>query len=111
MPPELPKIEKPPVSLATQSEEERERDNLALAEVEKAKKSLFYRRHVEASLDLDQRHRTAIAEAMAKKKRGTWDSYDGEDVTVSRIQVVDNVIVITFSFFDGMNFVDEKVEF
>lgn len=110
MSPETPKIEKPPQSLATQSPEDRERESVALAEVEAAKRTLFYRQCVEGNLDLSQRQREAIAKAMSARKTASWAAYDGNDVKLESITVEGNAIIVQIDFYDGANVVKEKIQ-
>lgn len=107
MPPEIPKIET--VGVLQQDPAERERESAALAEVEAAKRTLFYRQCVEGNLDIDQRHRELIAKAMSVRKTAAWASYDGDDVKLERIAVEGDVIIVKFDFYDGMNIVTEKI--
>lgn len=107
---EVPKIEKPPVTLATQSPEDRERESAALAEVEAAKRTLFYRQCVEGNLDLSQRHRDLIAKAMSARKTASWATYDGNDVKLENITVEGNAIIVKIDFYDGMNVAKEKIK-
>jgi hypothetical protein len=107
---EIPKTEKLPVSLATQSLEDRERESAELAGVEQAKRTQFFTDCVEGNEDLTPEQRTLVAKAMSVRKTAAWASFDGSDVKFVGIKIEGDVIVLTFDFFDGMNVVNEKIQ-
>lgn len=87
-----------------------EEDNAALAEVEAAKRTLFYRQCVEGNLDLSQKHRDLIAKAMSVRKTASWAAYDGSDVKLESITVEGDLIIVKIDFYDGMNVAKEKIQ-
>ncbi len=65
---------------------------------------------MEGNLDLGQRTRDSIANAMSVRKTASWAAFDGDDVKFVGVKIEGDVIVLTFDFFDGMNVVKEKVQ-
>ena len=87
-----------------------EMDNAALTEAEAARRTKFWNQCVKVNLDLAEMHRVAIQEAMARRKTGAWASFNGEDVVLDKLRVEGNVIIVTFEFFGGYQYVDERIQ-
>lgn len=87
-----------------------EMDNAALTEAEAARRTKFWNQCVKVNLDIAEKHRTAIEAAMARRKTGAWASFDGVDVVLDKLRVEGDVIIVTFEFFGGYQYVDEKIQ-